>query len=173
MAAAVALFILRRLQVQSQNLIFPRFWFWFFFLFQNVWQQTSLRPRTLSRRRLRQHETDMANDPLPSELPWKHLQRRTARAARPSFYYLSKGARHVLANQHFGLLLLLFIKRIFWKKEYKKQGEIREKRGIFVEKGDDRSCGTGCSGRDQPKFRLHTNTPNKSVYVPISSAHHL
>ena len=31
MAAAVALFILRRLQVQSQNLIFPRFWFWFFF----------------------------------------------------------------------------------------------------------------------------------------------
>lgn len=31
--------------------------------------QTSLRPRTLSRRRLRQHETDMANDPLPSELP--------------------------------------------------------------------------------------------------------
>ncbi|XP_057370454.1 tetraspanin-18-like [Daphnia carinata] len=44
MAAAVALFILRRLQ-------------------------TSLRPRTLSRRRLRQHETDMANDPLPSELP--------------------------------------------------------------------------------------------------------
>lgn len=44
MAAAVALFILRRLQ-------------------------SFARPRTLSRRRLRQHESDMANDPLPSELP--------------------------------------------------------------------------------------------------------
>jgi len=44
LAAAVALFILRRLQANS-------------------------RPRTLSRRRLRQHEADIANDPLPSELP--------------------------------------------------------------------------------------------------------
>jgi len=44
LAAAVALFILRRLHANS-------------------------RPRTLSRRRLRQHEADMANDPLPSELP--------------------------------------------------------------------------------------------------------
>lgn len=31
--------------------------------------QSFARPRTLSRRRLRQHESDMANDPLPSELP--------------------------------------------------------------------------------------------------------
>jgi len=44
MAAAIALFILRRIQTGS-------------------------RPRTLSRRRLRQHEVEIANDPLPSELP--------------------------------------------------------------------------------------------------------
>ena len=76
----------------------------------------------------------MANDPLPSELPWKHLHRRTARAARPSFYYLSKGARHVLANQHFGLLLLLFIKRIFWKKNIRNRGKSEKREGYLLKR---------------------------------------
>lgn len=80
MAAAVALFILRRLQVAIQNYRLWRHSRWIslvscydrrLWLFFNLFKilQTSLRPRTLSRRRLRQHETDMANDPLPSELP--------------------------------------------------------------------------------------------------------
>ena len=42
----------------------------FAFLFELI-LQTGSRPRTLSRRRLRQHEVEIANDPLPSELPWK------------------------------------------------------------------------------------------------------
>jgi len=65
MATVIAIFILRRLKVNpilttrhdDNNNVF------------HSMLQTNSRPRTLSRRRLRQHEVEIANDPLPSELP--------------------------------------------------------------------------------------------------------